>query len=179
MHRAKILLAVVAPIAIAGAVATCNYFSLSRPLASVLERDPRNAGISASAHYEYYVIPSSIVFDLRSVSSTNSPLDVTRVLLQFSAAMKDHEYEDVILEHDGTAKFRLDGKYFHELGDEFGVQNPVYTIRTMPEHIRRLDGSAAFGSWTGGWLGVFGKQMDDVNEFHKQWYISDIAKASS
>ena len=51
-------------------------------------------------------------------------------------------------------------------------------MRTLPENVFKMDGTAAFGTWTGGWLGVVGKQMEDFSEFHKQWYISDLAKAS-
>lgn len=64
--------------------------------------------------------------------------------------MKDDSFKDVTLAHAGEEKFRVDGQYFRTLGTEFGTQNPVYTIRTMPEHMLRLDGSPAFETWTGG-----------------------------
>lgn len=51
--------------------------------------------------------------------------------------------------------------------------NPVYTIRTLPEKLRRPDGSRAFSVWTGGMIGVLGAQMDDVNNFAGQWYLDD------
>jgi hypothetical protein len=43
----------------------------------------------------------------------------------------------------------------------------------LPEHVYALDGTPAFGTWTGGWLGVMGKQLDDSNEFHKQWWVNE------
>ena len=49
-------------------------------------------------------------------------------------------------------------------------------MRTFPENVYRPDGARAFDSWTGGVLGVLGKQMEDFNEFHKQWYIEDLRK---
>jgi hypothetical protein len=162
------------------AMACCfNYFTASRPLQQVIEADSRNHGVKASAHFEYYVVPSSLVFDLEGVGPGNSMADVTRVLLQYSAVMKEHTYSDVTLAYAGTSKFMLDGAYFHELGVEFGAQNPVYTIRTLPENVKKLDGSAAFGRWEGGWLGVMNKQMEDFSEFHKQWYIADMSKSPS
>lgn len=166
-------------LALFGAIAVTNYLSLARPLQVVIAGDSRNHGISATAHYEYYVVPSSIVFDLEDVGSNNSMADVTRVLLQYSATLRDREYSDVTLAHAGVSKFKLDGKYFHQLGADFDTQNPIYTIRTLPENVMNLDGSHAFSRWEGGWLGVFGKQMDDFNEFHKQWYVADMSKNPS
>lgn len=68
----------------------------------------------------------------------------------------------------------LKGDYFQTIGLEYGVQNPVYTLRTLPENVYTLEGKQAFGSWTGGWLGVVGKQMEDLNEFHRLWFMSDL-----
>lgn len=48
-------------------------------------------------------------------------------------------------------------------------QNPIYLIRTLPEQMYRPDGTSAFGSRSGGLLGVFGGQMKDVNEFGRAW----------
>lgn len=161
-------------VAIVGVIALVNYAFLQRHLAAVLDADPRNSGIEASAHYQFYVVPSVLVFDLRSVSGTNSQMDVSRVLIQFAESQKDKTFETVKLAYRGNAKFLLKGDYFRTIGREYGVQNPVYTLRTFPENVYRLDGSPAFGTWTGGWLGVLSKQMDDLNEFHQQWYIRDM-----
>ncbi|KAK42698.1 hypothetical protein BG58_39455 [Caballeronia jiangsuensis] len=169
----------VVALSIVGMAYGFNYFTASRPLQQVIELDSRNHGVEASAHFQYYLLPSSLVFDLKGVGPTNSMADVTRVLLQYSAAMKEHTYHDITLAYSGKSKFMLDGAYFHELGSEFGAQNPIYTIRTLPQNVKKLDGSAAFGRWEGGWLGVMGKQMEDFNEFHKQWYIADMSKAAS
>jgi hypothetical protein len=159
------------------AIWAANYFFAQRYLSDVIAADARNSGISASAHYEYYVSPSSLVFDLRSISSNTSMADVTRVLLQFAASRKNESYERVILSYRGEPRFVFMGDYFHTLGAEYGSQNPVYTMRTLPENVFHIDGKQAFGSWTGGWLGVVSKQMEDFTEFHKQWYLSEVARA--
>lgn len=158
------------------AVALPNYVFVQRHLSGVIHADARNGGISAFAHYKYFVIPSSVVFDLRNVSGKSSPADVTRVFLQFAETLKDSTFTEITLSHSGHQKFLLEGEYFKTLGTEYGTQNPVYTMRTFSENVHKLDGTAAFGSWTGGWLGVVGKQMEDFNEFHKQWYIADLAQ---
>jgi len=104
-----------------------------------------------------------------------SAMDVSRTLLQFSEHLKDENFDKVVLSYKGNPRFVLKGSYFRTLGEEYGVQNPIYTLRTLPENVYNLDGSPAFGTWTGGWLGVIGKQMEDLNEFHRAWYLSDIA----
>ena len=50
-------------------------------------------------------------------------------------------------------------------------------MRTFPENVYALDGAKAFPSWTGGLIGVTGKQMEDFAEFHKQWYIYDLTES--
>ncbi len=164
---------------LAATVLLWNYLSVHRHLATVLDTDPRNKGISAFAHYDLFLQPNTLVFDLRSVSNTNSQADVFRVLLQFAATQKDKEYSTIELRYRGRTKFLLKGYYFRRLGLEYNTQNPVYTMRTLPENVYRPDGTTRFGTWTGGLIGVLGKQMEDFSEFHKQWYINDLALAGS
>lgn len=157
------------------AVGAWNFVTLQYRSGQVLSGDPRNEGIKVFAHYGWFVDPTVLVFDLRQVSGENSPLDVTRTLLQFAETQQDRKFERVVLSYKGVRKFQLEGDYFKTLGSDYEHQNPVYTLRTLPENVYRLDGSPAFGTWTGGLLGVLGKQMEDLSEFHKQWYLSDFA----
>lgn len=155
-----------------------NYVALQRDAWAVLKGDPRNAGIELFAHYQWFVNPSTVVFDLRHVPGDKSALDVSRTLLQFAERKKGDRVELVILAYKGQPRFLLKGEYFNTLGVEYEVQNPVYTLRTLPENVYNLDGSAAFGTWTGGMLGVLGKQMEDLTEFHARWYMSAAASGS-
>ena len=175
-RRAAYFIAIAIPLAVVAAVVLCNYAFLQRHLSGVLNSDPRNKGIAASAHYKFYIVPSSVVFDLQKISGETSPADVTRVLLQFAQSQKDKFFSYVTLSHQGSSKFILKGDYFQTLGTEYGTQNPIYTMRTLPENVFRMDGSRAFDTWTGGWLGVVGKQMEDFAEFHKQWYIAELPR---
>lgn len=161
------------------AVLVGNYLLVHRDLALVLDSDPRNKGVVAYAHYDHYVEPNTIVLDLRSVSGTNSPVDVFRILLQFSRSQKETEYTAVKLAFRGEPKFLLRGSYFHTLGNEYDIQNPVYTMRTFPENLYRPDGTAAFSTWSGGLLGVLAKQIEDFSEFHKQWYINELVNTGN
>lgn len=153
-----------------------NYIQLQSRMNSVLKADPRNEGVKVTVHFGSYVNPSKLIFNLKSVSATNSSSDVFRVFLQFAEKMSSKDFMEVVLAYKRTAKFKIDGDYFQKLGKEYSWQNPVYTIRTFPENLKNLDGSQAYGQWTGGLLGVMKEQMEDFNDFHRKWYLDDITK---
>lgn len=152
-----------------------NYLSLQKNIHSIIKSDQRNEGVSVFLHFDWFINPSVIVFDVRDVESSKSAMDVSRVLLQLSEKLKENNYKNVILEFKGHPKFIIEGEFFKETGMEYGIQNPIYTLRTLPQNIYHLDGTKAFSTWTGGALGVLSKQMEDLNEFHKQWYVNDLA----
>jgi hypothetical protein len=153
-----------------------NYISVYKPASEAISSDSRNKGIEIVVHYKSYINPSVLIYDLRGVTSENSPSDVTRTLFQVAKSLKDKKFDHVILCYKGREKFMLKGEYFYTLGVEYGSQNPIYTLRTLPENTYNLDGKKAFESWTGGWLGVLGKQMDDLNEFNRSWFLSDAIR---
>ena len=167
---------VVTAVAVASLVAiiSWNYFVIGRPVGRVIAADPRNGGIRVGAHFGRYVNSETLVIDLRTVTFTNSAADVFRVLLQVSSVLKDVQFERIVLAHRGEAKFILRGEYFHEIGEEYGRQNPVYTMRTFPAHLYRPDGTSAYSSWAGGLLGIVSRQMEDFTDFHRKWYLADL-----
>lgn len=146
--------------------------TLQRQLDRAIADDPRNAGIKASAYYRNAFDRSVLVFDLHEVSGERNKLDVFRVLLDFAAATTDTTCETVELAFHGKTRFQMDGDYFRTLGRDRSTENPAYTIRTFPEHLRTPSGARAFQQWTGGVLGVLAEQMKDFNEMHDQWYGS-------
>lgn len=133
----------------------------------------RYRDVSALAYYRYGVSPSSIVLDLRNVGPESSAARTIGGLVDFAENLSDREFDEVVLAWRGEARFILGGDDFREIGRTASYQNPVYTIRTLPEKLRRPDGSRAFSVWTGGMIGVLGAQMDDVNDFAGQWYLDD------
>lgn len=159
---------------IAGGVVAWNHMTLQAPMQAVIDDDPRNAGIEVRAHYKYHLMPGTLVYNLREVSLDKAPIDVFRVFLQFAAAMKGEQFESVELAFRGETKFVLDGAAFRELGQDYGTQNPMYTVRTLPEKLRTPDGRPAFERWEGGALGVLGAQMDDFEEFQRRWYLGEL-----
>jgi len=160
------------------ALAVVAIMGLNAPLQQAMTRtiasDPRNGGVEVSVHYRNYVERSTLVYDVRSVDGDKSMADVFRVLLQFAREVKDQHFDTVLLAAKGTPKFQLEGSYFATLGNEYGEQNPIYTMRTFPENARNLDGQPAFPTWEGGLLGVSGKQMEDLTELHKRWWLNDL-----
>lgn len=173
----KLALRLVAGIsALVVAVVVWNYSSVGYPVASRLSEDPRNAKVSLWTYHQYGLVPSVLVVDLRRVDDQAAAMDVLRALFHSAESLKDVKFERVVLAYKGSAKLMMDGAYFRKVGQDFESQNPIYTMRTLPENIHRLDGSAAYGTWTGGLLGVWGKQMEDLGKFSEDWYLRDLSK---
>lgn len=171
MTRKRVLLGALCMLVLS--VGCWNYFGAYRPAAQRLAQDPRNEKLALWVHYQYGLRPGTLVLDLRRFGDDAAMVDIMRALLQSAEAHKKSRFDRVLLAYRGTSKFMLDGDYFQKLGQEFDLQNPVYTLRTFPENVFKLDGSHAYGLWTGGWLGVVGKQMEGVNQFARDWYLND------
>lgn len=130
-----------------------------------LVEDSRNVGVRISVS----AFSGNLRFDLAGFEGRKSPADLFRTFLMTAAALKGEHFDKVTLRHCGQDRFFISGDYFHTLGDEYGRQNVVYTIRTFPEKVHRMDGSPAFPTWEGGLIGVAGKQMEDFKGFTEQW----------
>ncbi|WP_146112065.1 MULTISPECIES: hypothetical protein [unclassified Brevundimonas] len=139
------------------------------PAATALSHDDRNKVASVHVYRSWLVHPRNITVDLIAIDGA-ATIDLTRALFQTAEALKDRKFGQVVLARQGKPVFIMEGPAFVELGQQYAAgQNPVYLIRTLPEQLYRPDGSAAFGTWSGGWLGVLGKQMEDVNMFGEAW----------
>lgn len=153
-----------------GTVLAINFISLQAPLNSVISSDSRNAGVRASARYQWMVNPNVMIFSIDEALEA-SPADVSRILLQYAERLEERKFSSVLLARRGKPVFMLKGDYFKQIGEEYGAQNVIYTLRTMPENVYELDGSPAFSSWSGGWLGVVGKQFEDLSTFYSRWLV--------
>lgn len=159
-------------------IGAANYVNLQHAMSQVQQADPRNEGIRVFVHYKYFVNPNVLVYDLRDVQETSSPLDVTRVLLQYAKQQQERSFTAVELSHRGNERFMFQGDYFQKLGQEYNNQNPAYTLRTLPENLYKSDGSHAFDTWTGGMLGVLARQMEDFTTWHRAWYIDELTSGN-
>lgn len=150
-----------------------NQSVLQAPLSKVLDSDSRNKNVIARAHFDHWVDTGTVVFDLPDVSGESSAGDIFRVFLQFAESQKDHTYKQVVLAAYGEKKFTIPGDYFHDLGVEYGSQNPLYTMRTFPQHVADMNGVHPFPEYSGGVLGVLSKEMEEFTDMNRQWFQDD------
>lgn len=143
----------------------------------VIKADERNGGVRASVYYRDLFGNSVLVFDLKDVAGHNSRGDVFRVLIDFAESLKNKPLRSVELACLGKTRFTMDGSYFKKLGEERRTQNPIYTIRTLPENLKTPDGEPAYPEWTGGMLGVVNQQMEEFGDVHEKWYVDALRDA--
>lgn len=131
-------------------------------------------GVTVVAYRRWLVAPNQIVFDVWRLGDEASMAQVDRMLFRTADALANRRYNTIILAARGEARFQLDGDHFQQIGREWPEQNPIYLMRTLAEHVQTMDGKPAFGTWTGGWLGVLGRQMEDHQNLHREWYIEPL-----
>lgn len=144
--------------------------SINGPVEAALAGE---SGVETSVHRRDLIGGWDIVFDVGTTTGEVSMVDMTRRLLKSAEALESYDFARVYLSSAGKEKFYLEGPYFKQLGEQREWQNPVFTIRTMPENVYNLDGTKAFGAWSGGLIGVLGGQMKDNTEFHERWWVND------
>lgn len=138
------------------------------------DKAARQNDITVAAYYRFGVIPDSIVYDLWQVGGKESPASIMGSFMRFAQEMKDREFREIHMAWRGQSRFILDGDDFAEIGRDLDRQNPLYTLRTFPQKLRKPDGTKAFSTWTGGLIGVTGAQMNDMNDMAHQWYLDEI-----
>ena len=159
--------------AIIFASVTAYNLTVWAPVAMTLGRDDRNAVASIHVYRSWLIHPRDITVDLVAADGA-ATIDLTRALFQTAEALKDREFGRIILARQGKPMFMMEGAAFTQLGQEYSAgQNPVYLIRTLPEQLYLPDGTAAYGAWTGGWLGVLSRQLEDVNAFGRAWMTGE------
>jgi hypothetical protein len=139
------------------------------PVASALASDSRNKDISLVAYRSLGLHPTDITLNIVQAKDA-APLDVLRALFQSAEALKDRKFGRVNLVRGMTLIYSISGDDFNEIGKEYAAgQNPTYLVRTLPEKLRGPDGRNAFGTWTGGMLGVLTQQLQEANEAARTW----------
>ena len=162
--RNKKLVFVGTPLVAALVGYSANLLLLQEPMNEVLENNAAFQGMEVSAHYQYWVVPGVIVYDLKSVSLQHTPIDVHTALLEFAKKLKDKRYSRVELSYQGMTKFSIDGESFAELGREYAKKNFDYVLYSFPKLLRR-------GSNARNPNGA--SDRDALLQFHKQWYGDD------
>ena len=143
---------------------SANVLLLQQPVDAVLRENAAFRGMDVSAHYEYYMVPGVVVYDLRTIGVRQTPIDVHTAFLEFAKKVRDNRYKRVELSYRGTTKFSIDGASFHKIGDEYAKRNFDYVLYTVPRLFHR-EGSPSGAPAT--------SDRDALVQFHRQWYGDD------
>jgi hypothetical protein len=143
---------------------SANLFLLQQPINDVLKENSAFNGMSVSAHYEYWVVPSVVVYDLRGVSFRQTPIDVHTAFLEFAKKLKAKRYSKVELSYRGVTKYSIDGASFQRLGVEYAKRNFELVLYQFPKFFRSV-ASPEKEPPSG--------DRDKLIEFHRHWYGSD------
>lgn len=143
---------------------SANLFLLQEPMNDVLKQNLAFRGMRVSAHYEYWVVPGVVEYDLQSLSFRQTPIDVHTALLEFAKKVRARRYSRINLSYRGVTKFSIDGASFQRLGEEYAKRNFDYVLYTCPRLFRSVGARAAAPSAT---------DRDALLDFHRQWYGDD------
>ncbi|HEX7705686.1 MAG TPA: zinc ribbon domain-containing protein [Thermoanaerobaculia bacterium] len=163
--RNKRLIFVGTPLVAALIGYSANLFLLQQPVNDILKENAAFQGMKVSAHYRYWVVPGVIVYDLKSLSFRQTPIDVHTAFLEFADKMKEKRYSRVDLSFRGQTRFSLDGASFAKLGEEYSNRNFDYVLYTLPRLFSAADGEP---------LNTDGSGRDALLEFHRRWYGADL-----
>ena len=163
--RHKRLIFVGTPLVAALIGYTANVVLLQEPVNDILRENSALRGMKVSAHYQYWVIPGVVVYDLEELSFRQTPIDVHTAFLEFAKKLKAKRYSRVDLSHKGVTKFSIDGEAFTRLGEEYARRNFDYVLYSFPRLFRAADGTPALDPAT--------SNRDALLEFHRRWYGQD------
>jgi predicted nucleic acid-binding Zn ribbon protein len=144
---------------------SANVLLLQQPVNDIVSENAALRGMKVSAHYQYWVIPGVVVYDLEELSFRQTPIDVHTAFLEFAKKLKAKRYSRVDLSYRGTTKFSIDGASFARLGEEYSKRNFDYVLYSFPRLFRAADGTAP--------LPVTTTERDQLLEFHRRWYGQD------
>jgi hypothetical protein len=161
--RNKKLVFVGTPLIAAMVGYSANLLLLQQPMNDVLKQNAAFHGMSVSAHYEYWVVPGVVVYDLQSLTLRQAPIDVHTALLEFAKKLRTKRYSRVDLSYRGIHKFSIDGASFQRLGDEYAKHNFDFVLYKAPQLFRTGSGKAVQGA----------SDHDALVQFHRQWYGDD------
>src|SRR5687768_14244480 len=120
---------------------SANFFLLQEPVNDILRENRAFNGMKVSAHYQYFVVPGVVVYDLKSLSFRQTPIDVQTAFLEFATTLKEKRYKRVDLSYKGTKKFTIDGASFARLGTEYAKKNFEFALYDFPRLFRTADGA--------------------------------------
>lgn len=161
--RQKKLIFVGTPLIAALIGYSANLLLLQEPVNDIIRENAAFRGMEVSAHYQYWVVPGVVVYDLKELSFRQTPIDVHTAFLEFAKKLKEKRYSRVELSYKGTTKFQIDGASFARLGKEYAQRNFDYVLYTFPKLFKPADGAPIDGK----------TERDALLDFHRRWYGQD------
>ncbi|MFP5246959.1 MAG: hypothetical protein ACLGH0_09715 [Thermoanaerobaculia bacterium] len=144
---------------------SANLFLLQQPVNDILRQNAAFRGMEVSAHYQYWVVPGVVVYDLQTLSFRQTPIDVHTAFLEFAKLLKEKRYSRVDLSYRGNRKFSIDGASFAKLGEEYSRRNFDYVLYAFPRLFKPSAGTQPLAPGT--------SDRDALLEFHRRWYGRD------
>lgn len=144
---------------------SANLLLLQEPVNDILQENAAFRGMEVSAHYQYWVVPGVVVYDLKDLSFRQTPIDVHTAFLEFAKELKEKRYSRVDLSYRGRTKFSVDGAAFAQLGREYEKRNFDYVLYQFPRLFRAVGNGTPVDS---------SADRDALLEFHRRWYGQDI-----
>ncbi|HYI08688.1 MAG TPA: hypothetical protein VEK57_06430 [Thermoanaerobaculia bacterium] len=144
---------------------SANLFLLQEPVNDILKENKAFQGMEVSAHYQYWVVPGIVVYDLKGLSVRQTPIDVHTAFLEFAKELKEKRYQRVDLSYQGTTKFSIDGASFARVGEEYAKRNFDYVLYSLPRLFHPAAGT--------GPIEPNATDRDALLDFHRKWYGQD------
>jgi len=145
---------------------SANLFLLQEPVNDILKENAAFQGMKVSAHYQYWVVPGVVVYDLQGLSFRQTPIDVHTAFLEFARKLKEKRYSRVDLSYKGTKKFSVDGASFMQIGEEYAKRNFDYVLYKVPRLFHAAEGTQPIEAQT--------DDRDALLQFHRRWYGEDV-----
>lgn len=141
-----------------------NFLFLQQPMNEILQSNAAFRGMNVSAHYEYWIVPGVVVYDLKGIGDSSTPLQVHTAFLEYAKAMKDHQFDRVVLRWRGRERFALDGPTFQKAGLEYAKRNFGFVLFDLPRLFQPIGSSEPPNT----------ADADALMDFHRQWYGEDL-----
>lgn len=145
---------------------SANLLLLQEPVNDILRDNAAFRGMEVSAHYQYWVVPGVVVYDLKSLSFRQTPIDVHTAFLEFAKELKEKRYSRIDLSYQGQTKFTIDGASFARLGEEYAKRNFDFVLYRFARLFEPADGAAPIPPEE--------SERDALLEFHRRWYGEDL-----
>ncbi len=135
--RSRLLKTVFGLVLLVVLVYGANAMIINRPVRASLAKDPRTAPIVMLAHFDRYVIPTTLVLDLQAPGVTDTT-DLWRGLFAVGRDLGGLTLVDrVVLARLGTPVYALSGDAFRHLGHDFWVaRNQVLVLRALVDALQ-------------------------------------------